>query len=199
MALSAAASFSVQLAIALLIALIMHLATGRKTCFISLIGLQNPRLGLDGFLTCLALVAIYVPTQLYLVEALIQPEQKYDLQSPSGLAAFAIWSFFTTALCEELVFRGAIFKGLAFFVGKTIANVAQAAAFTALHGLAFLTARPHQDQYLQWAMLYLSVFVVSVLLVEINLRFGRGSILPSWLAHGLGNFSAHYYIFTLQQ
>lgn len=195
MILNEVASLVFQLLVVLVIALVVHFFTRRRIAFSMLIGLQEAKISRIGMVMCLLLVALYLPLQQYLLGAIVDQQSKYDLRSPEEVVVLLIWGIFRTALGEELLFRGVILNGLAVAIGRLPANLIQALGFTAIHGFVFVNAGFPHGQFVQWALLFLSIFVVSVLFVAINDRFGHGSIFPSWLVHGLGNVLTQYFLF----
>lgn len=103
-----------------------------------------------------------------------------------GIRAFPaalIFAFINTALPEEILFRGFILKVFSAKFGFHSGNLIQAFLFGIMHGLLFwgivgaarsliLTAATGA---IAWAMGY------------VNERKANGSIIPSWLIHGLSN------------
>ncbi len=111
-----------------------------------------------------------------------------------GLPSVLIYGFIKTGLSEELLFRGFILKRLASKIGFTGSNVIQSVLFGLIHGVMFFN--------------YVNAIVAIVIIAftgsigwfmgYINEKKADGSILPSWLIHGLANtFSSIIALFSI--
>ena len=95
-----------------------------------------------------------------------------------------------TSLSEEILFRGFIAKRLIERLGFTWGNLLQAAIFAVPH-LALLLVPDASPSAAGAAGLFAYPFAMGWVLAYINERIGNGSIVPSWLAHGLGNLGGY--------
>ncbi|MCB9231008.1 MAG: CPBP family intramembrane metalloprotease [Bacteroidia bacterium] len=96
-----------------------------------------------------------------------------------------------TSLAEEIFFRGFVAKRLIAVTSFQTGNLIQALIFGAIHTLLFLAITSNA--------LFLTVIFVfpglgAWLKCYINEKVADGSILPGWLAHGLGNVLAYSFI-----
>lgn len=100
-----------------------------------------------------------------------------------ALPAALVYAFINTALPEEILFRGFILKRFSSKFGFYIGNSVQAFLFGIMHGVLFwgvagafkALALTAATGAIAWAMGY------------VNEREAGGSIIPSWLIHGLSN------------
>jgi membrane protease YdiL (CAAX protease family) len=117
----------------------------------------------------------------------------YDM-GIGALPAALVYAFFNTALSEELLFRGFLLKRFSNKFGFTIGNILQGTLFGLLHGIMFISLVGVVKAILiitftgtlGWCMGYL------------NEQKANGSILPSWIIHGISNtFSAIIAMFSI--
>lgn len=97
-----------------------------------------------------------------------------------------------TSLSEEIFFRGFLGKRLVKKLGFRTGNILQALIFGAVHLLLFallLKAGAGACLFI-FALSTLAGWVVGY----IKEKYARGSIVPGWLAHGLGNSISYYVI-----
>lgn len=93
-----------------------------------------------------------------------------------------------TALSEEILFRGFIGKRLIKRFGFSAGNWVQAVIFGGVH--LFLFYILVDTTLVPVIFTFLFYLVAGAVIGYINERFGKGSILPGWIAHGLGNTAA---------
>lgn len=94
-----------------------------------------------------------------------------------------IYSFLTTGLCEEILFRGFLCKRLAEKTCFKFANFMQGLLFGEIHGCIayFIMGR-------EIALIVLGLTTIyGWLLGYLNEKLSDGSIVPSWIMHGLTN------------
>jgi len=97
-----------------------------------------------------------------------------------------------TAFTEEILFRGFIAKRLISRLGFTTGNLVQALLFGAMHLLIFA------GQEFSFALAIGIVLYPAIggwIMGYLNEQMGNGSILPSWLMHGLTNLIAYSALF----
>lgn len=112
----------------------------------------------------------------------------------AALPAALIYAFFNTALPEEILFRGFLLKRCSAKLGFSIGNAIQSLLFGLLHGAMFFTITG------AFTTLLIIVFTGAIgwFMGMINEKKANGSILPSWLIHGVANtFSALMAMFLI--
>lgn len=98
-----------------------------------------------------------------------------------------IVKFLANGLCEEIFFRGFLIKRLETKLKPIVSVVVVSALFAAMHNLLFLVAGlPLGIDYHIASFTF--VFIGSALLGILNEELFNGSIIPSSILHGLGNF-----------
>lgn len=97
-----------------------------------------------------------------------------------------------TSLSEEILFRGFIAKRLVNKLGFYSGNLLQALIFSVIHGLLFWTLTKAGVTFIIFILLFsgFAGYVVGI----INDKKGNGSIIPGWIAHGLGNTISYFTI-----
>lgn len=132
-------------------------------------------------------------------------EVLYDEATVTGMLRAAGLSFETvlsllviawikTSLSEEILFRGFLAKLLIRRFGFQVGNLWQAAIFGVIHGLLILLVAAHQVSV--W-LIVLIVFLSSAagyILGWLKEQRGNGSLIPGWIAHGLGNTMGYFLI-----
>ncbi|MEM7372245.1 MAG: CPBP family intramembrane glutamic endopeptidase [Bacteroidota bacterium] len=99
---------------------------------------------------------------------------------------------FKTSLSEEIFFRGFVAKRLMSWLGYQRGNLLQAFIFALVHVVLFVL--------LIGSSLRFSIFIfflsgtAGYLVGYIKEKIGNGSIIPGWIAHGLGNTISYYLI-----
>ena len=105
-----------------------------------------------------------------------------------------IYSFFQTGLSEEIFFRGFLTKRLINKFGFQLGNSIQGFLFGLLHGALFMMLL----NPLQLIIIILITGVAGYLLGWINEKQSNGSIISSWLIHGIVNtISSTWALFNL--
>ena len=107
----------------------------------------------------------------------------------SALFQALLFGMVQTGAAEEILFRGFLAKRLIKWLGFSIGNIAQAALFGLLH-IAFLYLAATDANIFQGLMLFIIPFSGGWLFGYINEKQSGGSIVPSWLMHGIGNVIA---------
>lgn len=183
----------VQLLIFSLLPFLWWLLTARKKVgFLPWIGLKKiihtGRLHHTVLITAAASIAYAVLTGLCTGAAageVTTAGSQFAGEGILALPAAIVYAFIRTGLAEEIVFRGFVLKRAAGRFGFVFGNLIQSVLFGLLHGLPFgivsqslplallLTILPGAFGYFQgW----------------LNEQRCGGSIVPSWLLHGIMNF-----------
>jgi uncharacterized protein len=164
--------------------------TGRKRQPFSVwIGWKKPRLERKTtfLLFFLAALLLLIAPGLVVVRFLLDPAELASAQfyglGVSGLVPALIYSFVQTGLSEEILFRGFIGKRLCARWGYRKGNSAQALLFGLLHGAMIY---PSAGFYTAIGIVLLTG-AAGFSMGAMNERLAGGSILPSWLMHGISN------------
>ncbi len=91
--------------------------------------------------------------------------------------------FIQNGICEELLFRGFLGKRFATKLGVNAGNIAQAICFGLLHVLFF-----SGNGMTTYILLIITTSIGGWILGYIDEKIFNGSIIPSIILHGLGNF-----------
>ncbi|MEK5033195.1 CPBP family intramembrane glutamic endopeptidase [Paenibacillus sp. FSL R7-0302] len=172
----------------------------KKQSFWSWIGLKAPEikkknlffiLFFSGLLLFLSLGWVIM---LFFTNGSDVAASQFDGVGVAGIAAALFYAFVQTGLSEEIVFRGFIGKRLISAVGFTAGNSVQAALFGCLHGAMFFS----HAGCLNALIITLFTAVIGWFMGYINEKLAGGSIVPSWIMHGLANlFTAMMMMFNL--
>ena len=102
----------------------------------------------------------------------------------NSMIIILVTALIKTSLSEEIFFRGFLAKRLIAWLGFQWGNLLQAIIFGALHLMIFLQITESVS-----FLIFMLTFVTigSWIMVYINERIANGSILPSWITHGLAN------------
>ena len=129
------------------------------------------------------LFAILSLLMLYLLRGVETATAEFTGLGVKGLPAALVYAFVKTSLSEEILFRGFILKRLASKTGFAAANCVQSALFGMPHGILFFNfVNP---------VIAVSIIVFTGIVAwsmgYINEKKADGSIIPSWIIHGLSN------------
>jgi len=104
----------------------------------------------------------------------------------AGIIPALLYAFIQTGLSEEIVFRGFIGKRAIKAWGFKAGNSVQALLFGLVHGVMFFPTAGI------FAALITVVFtgIVGAVMGYLNEKTAGGSILPSWMLHGLANLAS---------
>lgn len=188
----------VQAAAFALIPFIVWLTGNRKkVAFFEYVGLKLPKLKTKWWVLVLFLAAYVV---IYSADTTFMTSQEV-LESLNGNSEVAtspyaglrwaavvpalIMTFIQNGLCEELFFRGFVCKRLIKYCGTPAGIILQAVIFALIHNIMFISVVPD-------LMFHLTIFAVISLMASImgiiNEKVFNGSIIPTIILHGLGNF-----------
>ena len=105
-----------------------------------------------------------------------------------ALCSALLFGMVKTGAAEEILFRGFLAKRLIQRLGFTLGNILQAFLFGIMHVVLFQVAI--SIDVFQSLIIFLIPFLTSLLFGYVNEKKADGSIIPSWLMHGIGNVIA---------
>ncbi|MFI3168595.1 MAG: CPBP family intramembrane glutamic endopeptidase [Faecalibacterium sp.] len=136
-------------------------------------------------------LSVYI---LFLLKDVQLATSEFDGLGITALPAAIVYSFIKTGLSEEIVFRGFILKRLSNKMNFTLANIIQSILFGLLHGVLFFS-------FVNPVIAFIIIVFTGAIgwfMGYINEEKANGSILPSWIIHGLSNlFSSIMAMFSI--
>lgn len=112
--------------------------------------------------------------------------------SVESVVILLMLAVFKTAFAEEIFFRGFVAKRLMNWLGYQWGNLLQAVIFALVHLLLFLVILDSPAPFLIFIFLFSGL--AGYMIVFIKEKYGNGSIIPGWIAHGLGNTISYFVI-----
>ena len=196
---SEAISAVLQILVFTLIPFAVYLFKKRSnTGFFHYIGLKksNRKANLLAVLVCLVIAG---PV---LVLTILSPDFKGIMTDPSSVtgnirqlgfsvnavAIVILAAVFKTSLAEEILFRGFVAKRLIHATSYQTGNILQAVIFGTIHAALFMSVT---SNIFFLATIFFFPAMAAYLMVYINEKVADGSIIPGWIAHGLGNLVAY--------
>lgn len=110
-------------------------------------------------------------------------ESQYKGMGIAAIPSVLVYSFIQTALSEEILFRGFLLKRLVSTLGFERGTMIQAVLFGVIHFIGVWG----QVDFIAGFVIIVYPMVIAVILAYINEKMSDGSILPSWIIHGLLN------------
>jgi uncharacterized protein len=109
--------------------------------------------------------------------------------STKTIIVILIIAMIKTSLSEEIFFRGFLAKQLINKFGFKVGNVSQATIFGSVHLLlfGFLT----KISFLPISMIFIFTTLAGWTIGYIKEKYANNSIVPGWVAHGLGNLISY--------
>lgn len=162
-----------------------------KISFFEWVGLKKPIVAHTKKFTIFIILSLIVSASMSLVLDPLLPDDiqlanaHFGGQGVKALIPALIFSFFATALPEEILFRGFLGKRLNKKLGFPIGNTIQAILFGLLHGAAMFPSLGMVIPLLVIAY----TGTLGWLMGYVNEQ-SNGSILPSWCIHGISNIYA---------
>lgn len=175
------------------------LLSGRKynQSFFKWLGLYRPELEVSKLWLIFFLLVYYINWRLdymaFLDNRSLEALHFNTNVSPyfgGGLTAIIpafIENFLANGLCEEAFFRGFLMKRLSNKFRFINAIIMQASLFAFMHNILFIFAGINIS-ILGYAIMFLFIGFGAILLALLNERIYNGSIIPSIILHGLGNY-----------
>lgn len=187
---NAIVSALVQLGIVLVIALAAWLITRRPRPFHEFIGLTASPLAAVAIGLGVGLIVVAgVLTTPAMAEFVARESITHSAAEAGGavlIVVAAAKALVQTSLSEEILFRGVIGRNLIRRRGFAKGNAVQAILFGAVHGLIGFVPGVGPGLVI-FAILFSGT--LGWFNGWLNERFGHGSILPGWAAHGTANFA----------
>lgn len=133
-------------------------------------------------------VCVFSALSVYMMPQIIgtasPATSQFAHQGASSIVPALIYAFIQTGLSEEILFRGFIGKRLDNKFGFAVGNLLQAVLFGLLHGAMFLGAVGIGKA----AVIALFTGAIGWVMGYIDEKQSGGSILSSWMLHGIANF-----------
>lgn len=192
-------SAALQLALFIDIPFCWHLIRYRNCSgFFQWIGLKRPPVFDGALLRFIAFViAAFAAVSLGILYILKGVDTAASMFSGMGIAALpsaVVYAFLTTALSEEILFRGFLLKRLSSKLGFRTGNIIQSSLFGLLHGIMLFS----RAGFVKAVLIILFTGVIAWCMGYANEKKADGSIVPSWLIHGAANlFSAMIAMFCV--
>ncbi|MBU3110232.1 CPBP family intramembrane glutamic endopeptidase [Clostridium lacusfryxellense] len=159
----------------------------KQTTFFKWIGLFKPKkiVSNKGVIFAIAgYMIILLITHIPTITKYTQPSaNKYSGLTFEAVIPILIVCFIQNGVCEEVLFRGFLGKRFIAIFGVKVGNVSQAICFGIAHVLFF-----SGDIMITYILLMITTSVGGWMLGYFNEKIFNGSIIPSILLHGLGNF-----------
>lgn len=131
---------------------------------------------------------------LYSLKGVDTATSKFSGMGIIGLPSALIYAFITTALSEEILFRGFLLKRLSNKFGFYIGNIVQSILFGLLHGVMFFST----INLIHVVLIIVFTGLIAWCMGYANEKKADGSIMPSWIIHGIANlFSAIISMFCI--
>lgn len=189
----------VQLTLLTLIPFVWYLFRHKKCSgFFQWIGLKRPT-ACDGALLkfivfmIVAFMAVFIGI-LYALKGVETATSQFAGMGIAGLPSALIYAFLTTSLSEEIFFRGFLLKRLSNKFGFGIGNIIQSILFGLLHGAMFFSV----ISIVKVVLIIGFTGLIAWCMGYTNEKKGGGSIVPSWIVHGMANlFSAMIAMFDI--
>ena len=161
----------------------------KKEKFLPWIGIKKPVVknkGLVILLCCLFLVVSVLSTIFFqVVETSETATGQFQGLGIIALFPALLFGMVQTGAAEEILFRGFLAKRFIKQFGFAFGNILQAFLFGLLHAGLFYAVTT--INIFQAVLIFSIPFLTSLFFVYINEKKSGGSIIPSWLMHGIGN------------
>ena len=130
-------------------------------------------------------------------EAVLSPNSVTGKLRSAGLNSTSIMillivAIFKTSFAEELLFRGFLAKQIISKTNFNKGNIIQATIFGLLHLLLFLALT--KTTFIPLLLIFILTTCAGWVCGYLNEKQTNGSILPSWIAHAIGNIVAYFII-----
>lgn len=129
---------------------------------------------------CFGILSIYILNMIKDVET---ATSQFNGLGFAGIIPALIYSFIQTAFTEEIFFRGFLLKRISHKFGFYIGNVIQSILFGLLHGIMFVNLATIFNTIL----IITFTSIIAYFMGYINEKKAGGSIILSWIIHGVSN------------
>lgn len=167
------------------------ISTKRNVNFSEWIGLKKIKFGKEvAFLAVLSLslLVIISVVVINLTDDMQTATSQFKNLGIYGVIPSLIYAFIQTAFTEELFFRGFLLKRLKSKFNFAIANIVQSILFALLHCVMFINI----TNVFNITVITALTGIASLLLGFINEKKANGSIVLSWIIHGVSNMIASF-------
>lgn len=181
-----------QVIIFALIPFVWWLITARKKeNFFKWIGIKTAKNNgsiLKAFVITIIIMTVYVVSATFMTNKyagdVTSAGSQFKGMGIKYIPVAFIYGLIRTGLSEEILFRGFLLKRLSSKLGFFFGNLIQAIAFGLIHGISFGMATGNAS-----VTVVLTVLpgIVGFLFGWLNEKKCSGSIVPSWLIHGIAN------------
>jgi len=112
--------------------------------------------------------------------------------SATTILVLLIIALIKTSLAEEILFRGFIARQLIARLGFKTGNVLQATLFGLIHLILFWALT--KSSLIPLLFIFVFSTMAGLTIGYIKVKHANGSIVPGWVAHGVGNMLSYYII-----
>lgn len=167
------------------------ITTKTKISFFKWVGLKKPivankkRFAISIVITLIVIIAMSPTIDPVIPDDIQLANARFGGQGIKSFVPAIIFSFFATALPEEILFRGFLGKRLSGKLGFPIGNTAQAILFGLLHGATLFSTLGIAIPLLVIAFTGTLGWLMGYVSEKAN-----GSIMPNWCLHGIANLYA---------
>lgn len=160
----------------------------KQVSFFQWIGIKRPIIinRQKYIITFLIIIILYLSLAFIIPKLLGDSDtatSKFAGQGMKAILPALIYSFLQTGLSEEIFFRGFLTKVFSSKFGFKLGNSIQAIIFGLIHGFMFIS----DIGYFKAIIIVLITSTIGLLMGWINEKQSDGSIIPSWLLHGIAN------------
>lgn len=175
-----------------IIPLICWFIAGKEKTFLTWTGIYKPLIKHKKiFILCFISFLVFFTLGSLVIDKIIPDTvqltaQKFKGKGINALIPAFIFSFIKTGFPEELFFRGFLGKRFGNLFGFSIGNIIQASIFGYLHGGMLLS----QFGLIKSFMVFTFTALIGWSCGYIDEKLANGSIIPSWILHGIANMSS---------
>lgn len=163
----------------------------KQTNFLEWMGIKKPVIeNRKKYIASFTVTVVFFMMMLFITPYLVRDQDiatsQFIGQGFKALVPAMIYSFLQTGLSEEIFFRGFLTKRLSNKFGFRVGNTIQGLLFGLLHGFMFIPL----IGCLKGTTIVILTGIIGILLGWINEKQSAGSIMSSWLLHGIANITA---------
>lgn len=132
---------------------------------------------------CFELLNIFI---VKILEGVETATTKFYGLGISGIMPAIVYACIQTSLTEEILFRSFILKRVSNKFGFYAGNITQSILFGLLHGIMFMNS----TSVVNTGIIIVFTGSIAFFMGYINEKKANGSIIPSWIIHGIANILA---------